>query len=326
MKPIFFAALLGICSAAAAQTFTYPSGYSIWNPVDPRVKYVGFAALIDASGAEIARVPVPNVFLINLTSTFPAQATSATVAKLRLGWTQTGTTAGVVDLDGTYAPTYKLTPPFPTVAVSATKVDYNTLTGLIVATIVPPVVVPPPPPPPVADITTPVVSITSPLAGATVVGTNPLTASATDNVGVVGVQFELDGANYAAEITVPPYTTVWNSTTVADGAHTINAVARDAAGNRASSAVVTVTVSNAPAPPPTGTSPDGASIPPLTTLTDATGAAWTQIGTHPMRNGAETGGSGSVLITIKAGVAYFKQGGGQWWRWAGAGWAASAAP
>jgi hypothetical protein len=177
----------------------------------------------------------------------------------------------------------------------------------------------------VADTTPPVVSITAPLAGATVVGTNPLTASASDNIGVAGVQFQVDGANYAAEITVPPYTTVWNSTAVADGTHTIGAVARDAAGNRASSAVVTVKVSNAPPPPATGTSPDGASIPPLASLTDATGAVWTQVGTHPMRNGAETGGSGSVLITIKTGVIYFKQGGGQWWRWVGA-WAPSAAP
>lgn len=106
------------------------------------------------------------------------------------------------------------------------------------------------PVPPPADTTPPVVSITAPLAGATVVGTATLTASASDNVGVVGVQFGLDSVNFSAEITAPPYTTIWNTTTVADGPHTINAVARDAAGNRASSALVVVQVSNAPPPPP----------------------------------------------------------------------------
>jgi hypothetical protein len=43
----------------------------------------------------------------------------------------------------------------------------------------------------------------------------------------------------------------WNTGTAADGAHTLTAVARDAAGNRATSAPVNVTVSNnAPPPPP----------------------------------------------------------------------------
>lgn len=82
-------------------------------------------------------------------------------------------------------------------------------------------------------------------------------------------------------------------------------------------------------PPPTGTSPDGTKIPPATSITDATGATWKFSGTHPQRNGAETGGSGGVLMTIKAGVVYFEQSPlttGQWWKWNGSGWASSAAP
>ena len=54
------------------------------------------------------------------------------------------------------------------------------------------------------DKTPPVVSVTSPVAGATVRTTVALSATATDNVGVVGVQFRLDGANVGAEDTSSP--------------------------------------------------------------------------------------------------------------------------
>src|SRR5216684_1970394 len=104
------------------------------------------------------------------------------------------------------------------------------------------------------DTTPPTVSITSPASGATVSGTITVTASASDNVGVVGVQFQLDGLNAGAELTAAPYSVPWNTTSSSNGSHTITAVARDAAGNRTTSAGVTVTVSNAPPPdttPPT---------------------------------------------------------------------------
>ena len=72
-----------------------------------------------------------------------------------------------------------------------------------------------------------------------------VSGSATDNVGVAGVQFKVDGGNLGAEVTTPPYAVTWNTTTTADGAHVLTAVARDAAGNRATSPGVTVTVVNA---------------------------------------------------------------------------------
>src|SRR6266446_7375948 len=49
------------------------------------------------------------------------------------------------------------------------------------------------------DTTAPTVSISAPTAGSTVTGTSPVSASASDNVGVVGVQFQLDGASLGAE-------------------------------------------------------------------------------------------------------------------------------
>ncbi|PYV42491.1 MAG: hypothetical protein DMG09_02430, partial [Acidobacteria bacterium] len=63
-------------------------------------------------------------------------------------------------------------------------------------------------PPP--DTTPPTVSITSPSSGSTVSGTITVTASASDNVGVAGVQFKLDGANLGGEDTSSPYSVSWN--------------------------------------------------------------------------------------------------------------------
>ena len=71
-----------------------------------------------------------------------------------------------------------------------------------------------------------------------------MTASASDNVGVVGVQFKLDGANLGAEVSVFPYSLSWDTTTAAAGGHSLTAVARDAAGNQTTSAAVAVTVNN----------------------------------------------------------------------------------
>src|SRR2546423_1637101 len=116
-------------------------------------------------------------------------------------------------------------------------------------------------PPPPADTTPPTVSITSPANGETISGTVPVRASASDNVGVMGVQFFRDGTALGAEDTTAPYSVSWNTTTVSDGSHTLTAVARDAAGNRSPvSAPVTVTVSNAPPPPPPDTTPPTVSI------------------------------------------------------------------
>ncbi|PYS20039.1 MAG: hypothetical protein DMG11_30690, partial [Acidobacteria bacterium] len=94
------------------------------------------------------------------------------------------------------------------------------------------------------DSTPPTVSLTAPVNGATVSGTTTVSATASDNVGVVGVQFKLDGANLGAEDTASPYSVSWNTTTASNGSHTLTAVARDAAGNSTTSAAVTVTVSN----------------------------------------------------------------------------------
>src|SRR2546430_14889919 len=100
-----------------------------------------------------------------------------------------------------------------------------------------------------ADVTPPTVSLTAPVTGVTASGTVMVSASATDNVGVVGVQFKLDGVNLGAEDTTNAYSISWNSTLVANGTHTFAAVARDAVGNLTTSAPVSVTVANDTIPP-----------------------------------------------------------------------------
>ena len=95
------------------------------------------------------------------------------------------------------------------------------------------------------DATPPTVSVTAPTGGSTVTGTATLSATASDNVGVSGVQFKVDGANVGSEDTSSPYSITWSSTSVANGSHTVTAVARDAAGNTKTSAGVTIVVNNA---------------------------------------------------------------------------------
>src|SRR3989449_4997214 len=98
----------------------------------------------------------------------------------------------------------------------------------------------------IADVTSPTVSLTAPVTGVTASGTVMVSASATDNVGIVGVQFKLDGVNLGAEDTTNAYSISWNSTLAANGTHPLTAVARDAAGNTATSPAVSVTVDNTP--------------------------------------------------------------------------------
>lgn len=104
------------------------------------------------------------------------------------------------------------------------------------------------------DTTPPTVSLTAPAANATVSGTVTVSANASDNVGVAGVQFKLNGVNLGSEDTASPYSVSWNSTGVADGSHFLSAFARDAAGNQTASTSILVTVNNnGTAPPPSDT-------------------------------------------------------------------------
>ena len=91
---------------------------------------------------------------------------------------------------------------------------------------------------PPVDTTPPMIALTSPAAGASVFGTVTLSATASDNVGVAGVQFLLDGAALGADDTTAPYQFSWDTTAVAAGPHTLAARARDTSGNLADSNAV----------------------------------------------------------------------------------------
>jgi hypothetical protein len=91
-----------------------------------------------------------------------------------------------------------------------------------------------------SDTTPPTVSITAPTNGASITYGTTVTiiASASDNVGVTSVDFKVDGTTIYTD-TTSPYSTNWSGFGL--GAHTLTAVAHDAAGNTKTSSGVTVT-------------------------------------------------------------------------------------
>ncbi|MCI0400701.1 MAG: DUF1929 domain-containing protein, partial [Gammaproteobacteria bacterium] len=103
------------------------------------------------------------------------------------------------------------------------------------------------------DLSPPSISVTAPLEGATLSGVATLSADASDDTGIAGVQFQLDSANIGAEDTSAPYTLAYNTVTVANGAHVITAVARDLVNNVVTSQPVSITVSNVGATDPATT-------------------------------------------------------------------------
>lgn len=107
-------------------------------------------------------------------------------------------------------------------------------------------------PAPGADTLPPSIAITAPVDGAVISGLAGVHAEANDNIGVVGVQFRMDGANIGPEDFSRPYAIDFDTTGLANGPHAITAVARDAAGNSTASASIMVTAANA-ATPPSGT-------------------------------------------------------------------------
>lgn len=96
------------------------------------------------------------------------------------------------------------------------------------------------------DTTGPVVAVTVPAPAFVMTGASvTLTATATDAVsGVANVQLLVDGSNAGPLLTVGPYTTTLDSTTLTDGPHTITAIGIDNAGNATTSATVNVTSNN----------------------------------------------------------------------------------
>ena len=92
-----------------------------------------------------------------------------------------------------------------------------------------------------ADTQPPTLNLTAPAAFASALaGTVAVTASATDNVAVTNVEFQLDGVTLGAALTAPPYSVNVDTSAHASGQHLLRARAADAAGNQSPWAELTV--------------------------------------------------------------------------------------
>jgi subtilisin family serine protease len=97
------------------------------------------------------------------------------------------------------------------------------------------------------DNTAPTSSVTSPASGAVFKGAIvPVTANATDGAGIQKVEFYLDNNVLLGTDTSAPYSINWDTTGAASGAHTLNVVATDMAGNSGASPAISVSVDYLP--------------------------------------------------------------------------------
>jgi peptidoglycan/xylan/chitin deacetylase (PgdA/CDA1 family) len=101
------------------------------------------------------------------------------------------------------------------------------------------------------DGAAPSVALTSPAGGASFRQGTKITVAATATdlgtspgspSGIASVAFYMDGTTKLATITTSPYQFRWNTRSAAKGTHSLTAVATDVAGNSATSAAVTITL------------------------------------------------------------------------------------
>jgi len=167
------------------------------------------------------------------TVTFDGSASTDNLGIASYTWTFTD--GGGQILTGAIATYVFATPGTYVVTLTVQDADGNTDTDTLTVT--------------VWDVTAPTVSVSSPSEGAIVSGTVPVTATASDNLGVVRVEFFLDGTGVGQDTTAP-YVTTLPPSGLGLGNHTIEATAYDAAGNSAS-AWRNVTVTGEDVIPPT---------------------------------------------------------------------------
>jgi len=83
-----------------------------------------------------------------------------------------------------------------------------------------------------SDTVAPTATLTSPAPLASgLTGTITLSATAADDVGVTGVEFQIDGAPLGSPVATAPYTTSLDTVAYPSGQHVVRARATDAAGN-----------------------------------------------------------------------------------------------
>ena len=112
------------------------------------------------------------------------------------------------------------------------------------------------------DMTPPSVSLTSPAPNGSIGSTLPLTATATDNVGVQRVDFLIDGSLVYSD-DLAPYQYTADTSALGDGTHTVTAIAYDTSGNASARSSVAMAKGD---PTLTGFSPAGGPIGTAVTL------------------------------------------------------------
>ena len=189
----------------------------------------GTATLTVQSPPSITTQPASVSVTAGQTANFSVAA--AGTSPLSYQWQKNGANISGATSSSYTTPATKTTDNGASFVVSVTNAAGNISSGAAILTVN-------------ADTTPPNVSITAPLAGATVSGTIIVTASASDNVAVANVQLQVDGGNVGSPDTSTPYNFSFDTTTLSNGSHTLTAVATDNAGNQATSAPISVTVSN----------------------------------------------------------------------------------
>jgi Bacterial Ig domain/Glycosyl hydrolase family 26 len=160
---------------------------------------------------------------------------------------------------------------------------------------------------PSSDSTPPTASITSPANGASVSGTVPISADASDNVAVSSVGFYADGALVSTDATTP-YTGSLNTTGLTNGTHSLTAIATDTGGNSTTSAAVSVTVNNAP-PPGCPATPPGATELSGNRSLESNQSGWTglyngnSVNSRIQVAGGSFDGSYALQLTAKSGTS-----------------------
>jgi chitodextrinase len=132
-------------------------------------------------------------------------------------------------------------------------------------------------PPP--DTTPPTTGITSPTTSATVSGTLTVSASASDDVGVIKVELYVDGSLQGNDTSLP-YTFSLNTASLSNGTHSLTTKAYDAAGNIGTSSAVSITVNNennATSTSTSATSTTTTTTPPTPTNLSATAVSSSEI-------------------------------------------------
>jgi hypothetical protein len=94
------------------------------------------------------------------------------------------------------------------------------------------------------DITIPTGNISNISDGEVVSGIKMVEINANDNIGVASVHLVVNGAEVGVGDSEPPYSSVWDTTTVPDGNYTLSAHIHDTSGNEGTAPVINVTVLN----------------------------------------------------------------------------------